>query len=104
MRQKISITYKHIEKVSSRDKMAKTNNHYYNFSFGMRLKMAVGGGWASCPSRLMPGINQGGRFLLTEAVTRNRLTKSIDRGRHYNAPAFKNNLFTEAVILRCPPP
>jgi hypothetical protein len=57
--------------------------YYYNFSLGRRLKMTIGGS----------------RFLLTEAVTRNRLAKSINRSGHYNAPTSKNNLFMEADAL-----
>jgi hypothetical protein len=38
------------------------------------------GGQKFEPPRLMPGINRGGRFLLTKKVTSNRLAKSIYGG------------------------
>jgi hypothetical protein len=34
--------------------MSPLNLHYYNFSVGRCLKMAIGGGWAGCSPRLMP--------------------------------------------------
>jgi hypothetical protein len=46
-------------------------------TFPRHLEMGLGGGWAGCPPRLMPGINRGGHFLLTEVVTINRLAKTI---------------------------
>jgi hypothetical protein len=52
----------------------------------------------------MPRINRGGRFLLTEVVTKNRLTKSIYGGGHYKKIVSKNSLFSEAVVLRSLPP
>jgi hypothetical protein len=44
--------------------------------------MALGGGQHFQPPRLIIGINRGGHFLLTEAVAKNRLSKSINRGGH----------------------
>jgi len=41
------------------------------------------GGHKYKPPRLMHGINRGGRFFLTEAVTRNHLVKSINGGDYY---------------------
>ena len=51
--------------------------HYYRKTFARRLKKELGGRQTIQPSRLMPGINRGGHFLLTEVVTINRLAKSI---------------------------
>jgi hypothetical protein len=42
--------------------------------------MCLEGGQTFQPPWLMPWINQGGRFLLTEAITVNRLAKSIYGG------------------------
>jgi hypothetical protein len=52
-------------------------------SFARRFRNDLAGGQTSKPPRLMPVINRGGRFLLTEAVIENRLVKSINRGDHY---------------------
>jgi hypothetical protein len=52
----------------------------------------------------MPQINQDGHFLLTEAVKKNCLAKTIYGGGHYKKTASKNSLFLEAVILKSPPP
>jgi hypothetical protein len=46
-------------------------------SFARRFGMGLGDGQDFQPPRLMPEINRGGCFLLTEAVTINRLAKSI---------------------------
>jgi hypothetical protein len=54
--------------------------HYYKKTFARRLQKGLGGGQAIQPPRLMPGINRGGHFLLTEVVTGNRLAKSIYQG------------------------
>jgi hypothetical protein len=52
---------------------------YYKKSFPRHFEMGLGGGQKFQPPRLMPQINQGGCFLLTEAVTKNYLAKSIYR-------------------------
>jgi hypothetical protein len=49
-------------------------------SFARRFRMGLRGGQEFQLPRLMPWINQGGRFILTEAFTINRLAKSIYRG------------------------
>jgi len=47
----------------------------------------------------MPAINLGGHFLLTEAVIKNRLAKSIFEGGHYKRSASKYGIL-EAVIYK----
>lgn len=54
--------------------------HYYKKSFAMRFKNDLKDEQAFKPPRLMPVINRGGYFSLTEAVTANVLAKSIYRG------------------------
>ena len=54
--------------------------HHYKILFCEALKKDLGGGHIKKPPRLMPSINQGGHFLLTEAVSENYLAKSINRG------------------------
>ena len=58
--------------------------HYYIKKFTRRFKIGLGGGQTFKPPQLMPGINRGGHFLLTEAVTVNRLAKSIYCDGFYN--------------------
>ena len=47
----------------------------------------------------MPAINLGGHFLLTEAVIKNRLAKSIFEGGYYKRSASKNDIL-EAVVYK----
>ena len=75
--------------------------------------MALGGGQHFQPPRLMPSINRGSYFLLTETVTVNCLVKSIYRGDFSNSTVSVNfinrggfpnatasvNRLTEAVTL-----
>jgi hypothetical protein len=49
-------------------------------SFARRFRMGLESGHAFQPPQLMPQINRGGHFLLTEAITVNRLAKSIYGG------------------------
>jgi hypothetical protein len=79
-------------------------DHYYKKYFARRLGIIFGGGHHFQPPRLMPRINRGGCFLLTEAVKKNRLAKTIYGGGHYKKTTSKNSLFSETVILKNPPP
>src|SRR6185437_767754 len=55
--------------------------HYYRIPFCEALKIGLGGGHIKKPPRLMPSINRGGHFLLTEVVkkiaSQNRLTEAV---------------------------
>jgi len=57
------------------------DSHYYKILFCEALKKDLGGGHFEKPPRLMPAINRGGHFLLTETViktaSRNRLTEAV---------------------------
>ena len=65
--------------------------HYYKKSFRRRFEIGLRGGQHFQPPRLMVGINRSGHFLITEAVARNRLAKSINRGGHVKIPVMVNN-------------
>ena len=54
--------------------------HYYKNWLTDALWKGLGGGHNRKPPRLIPMINRGGHFLLIEAVIKNRLTKSVNRG------------------------
>ena len=71
--------------------------HYYKKKLNVIFKKTLGGRQKFQPPRLMPQINRGGHFLLTEAVTKNRLAKSIYGGGHYKITASKNSLFSEVL-------
>jgi hypothetical protein len=78
-------------------KLVVIQRHYYTKNFTRHFEIGLGGGRDFKPRRLMPDINRGGHFLLTETVTVN-LAKSIYRGGQPNATVSVNTL-TEAVIL-----
>ena len=52
----------------------------------MTIKNTLEGGHYFEPPRLMPTINRGGHFSLTEMVIKNRLAKSNNRGRRLKMP------------------
>jgi hypothetical protein len=80
------------------------DNHYSRIDYARHTPKLNQGGHPYCPPRLMPTINGGKHFLFTEAGTFARLGKSIYGGGRLKTTASKNNLFLEAVVLRCPPP
>ena len=91
--------------------------HYYKKDFARPLEIGLRGEQDFQPPRLIPSINRGGHFLLTEVVTKttsqNRLTEAdtlkcpprlilINRGGCYNANASVNDL-TETGNVTKPP-
>ena len=64
--------------------------HYYKILFCEALKKGLGGGQFRKPPRLMPAINRGGHFQLTEVVTTNRLAKYINQGGRHKPTASVN--------------
>lgn len=49
----------------------------------------------------MSETNGGGHFLFFEAIARVRLRKLIFRGIHFKTSSFKNDIFSEAGVIKC---